>query len=461
MQAEDDSFIARCMLCCPIFNNQQDVIGVAQLFNKKEGNTFDETDEFMFEGFTTFCGLGIHNTQMYEKAAVLLARQRVNMEVLQYHASPGSVHVEEFLLDEIPDASLYNLYSFDFDDIAMTDHDTCHMAIAMFLHNDLLSKFQIPYEKMAKLILSIKKNYRPVIYHNWRHAFNVAQTLFTIFYTGQMDTWFTDLEILVLLVGALCHDLDHRGTNNNFQMLSESPIARLYGTSTMERHHFDHSVMLLKSDGSDIFTSLPDEKYKLAMTMLEEAILSTDLALYFKKRNAFQEVAEQQLADWSKFENRDVLRGMLMTACDVAAITKPWPIQQRTAELVASEFFYQGDLERVKYSKEPIPMMDREKHQELPKMQVGFIDFVCMQLYKCFYHINPHLKPLYDGVVNNRKNWQDLIDNYQPQEVAVNQPPKDRRESDQEQRKKSRAVSFAAATQQHKDTTSSKVCVIS
>lgn len=429
------------------------------MFNKKGGNTFDETDELLFESFTTFCGLGIHNTQMYEKAAILLARQRVNMEVLQYHASPGSVHVEEFLLDEIPDANLYNLFDFTFDDIDMTDNETCHMAIAMFLHNDLLAKFQIPYEKMVKFILSIKKNYRPVIYHNWRHAFNVAQTLFTIFYTGQMDTWFTDMEIMVMLVGALCHDLDHRGTNNNFQMLSESPIARLYGTSTMERHHFDHSVMLLKTEGSDIFTSLPDEKYKLAMTMLEEAILSTDLALYFKKRTAFQTVVEQQLADWSKFDNRDVLRGMLMTACDVAAITKPWPIQQRTAELVASEFFYQGDMERAQFSKEPIPMMDREKHQELPKMQVGFIDFVCMQLYKAFYHINPHLKPLYDGVVNNRKNWQDLIDNYQPQEVAVAQPPRDRRESSlssAQARKKSRAVSFAEAN----ESTTTKICVI-
>jgi lipopolysaccharide/colanic/teichoic acid biosynthesis glycosyltransferase len=29
-------------------------------------------------------------------------------------------------------------------------------------------------------LLSVKKNYRPVIYHNWRHAFNVAQTMFAI-----------------------------------------------------------------------------------------------------------------------------------------------------------------------------------------------------------------------------------------------------------------------------------------
>lgn len=452
-----DQFNAKCMLSCPIFNNLQDVIGVAQLFNKIEAHTFDESDEIMLEGFTTFCGLGIHNTQMYEKAALMLARQKLNMEILQYHASPGEVHIEEFLSEDIPDIAKYDLFSFDFDDITMTDHETCQLSVGMFLQNNLLKKFQVPEKKMVKFILSVKKNYRPVIYHNWRHAFNVAQAMFSVFYTGQMDTWFTDLEMFVMIVACLCHDLDHRGTNNSFQVQSESPIARLYGTSTMERHHFDHCVMLLQSEGSDIFSSFCEEDYELAMRMLEEAILSTDLALYFKKRNDFQEVVDKQLADWSQFGNRTVLRAMLMTACDVAAITKPWPIQHRTAELVASEFFQQGDLERTQLSKEPIPMMDRQKHQDLPKMQVGFIDFVCMSLYKTIYHINPHLKPMYDGVVSNRKNWQDLVDNYTPENIVIQQPPKDvRRQSSisNGSRKKSRNVSFLV------DSNESKLCSI-
>ena len=28
--------------------------------------------------------------------------------------------------------------------------------------------------------MSVKKNYRQVTYHNWRHAFNVGQTMFAI-----------------------------------------------------------------------------------------------------------------------------------------------------------------------------------------------------------------------------------------------------------------------------------------
>lgn len=43
-----------------------------------------------------------------------------------------------------------------------------------------------------------------------------------------------------------------------------------------------------------------------------------------------------------------------MTACDVSAIAKPWEIQRDVAELVFSEFFEQGDMERQQLQEEPI-----------------------------------------------------------------------------------------------------------
>jgi len=33
---------------------------------------------------------------------------------------------------------------------------------------------------LLRWILSVKKNYRTVAYHNWRHAFNVTQTMFAM-----------------------------------------------------------------------------------------------------------------------------------------------------------------------------------------------------------------------------------------------------------------------------------------
>ena len=49
--------------------------------------------------------------------------------------------------------------------------------------------------------------------------------------------------------------------------------------------------------------------------------------------------------DWCNEDHRDMLRAMSMTVCDLSAITKPWPIEKRIADLVSSEFFEQGDME--------------------------------------------------------------------------------------------------------------------
>eukprot|EP00794_Sanderia_malayensis_P005382 gene5382-6055_t len=398
------------MLCTPIFNSENKIIGVAQLMNKRNGHPFTENDQGMFEAFAIFCGLGIYNTQVYEKTYELMMKQKLAVEILSYHASASKEDTDRLLAIEFEEVSRVDLTSFAFDDMPLSDDGTCLASLKMFTDLDMLSRFRISKDVLCRWILTVKKNYRPVLYHNWRHAFNVAQTMFGMFTSGKMVDWFSDLEVLVLLVACLCHDLDHRGTNNSFQAKIHSPIASLYSTSTMERHHFDHSIMILHSEGNTIFSNLSEEEYTKSIAMLEHAILSTDLALYFKKRDCFKKIYESDNGDWSKNENREILRAMMMTACDVSAITKPWPVQQRVADLVASEFFEQGDLERTQLNSEPTAMMDRKKKDELPKMQVGFIDFVCMPVYELFNKINENLKPLYNGIVDNRANWQRLAD---------------------------------------------------
>lgn len=52
--------------------------------------------------------------------------------------------------------------------------------LRMFLDLDLIGRFHIEYEVLCRWLLSVKKNYRNVTYHNWRHAFNVAQMMFAI-----------------------------------------------------------------------------------------------------------------------------------------------------------------------------------------------------------------------------------------------------------------------------------------
>lgn len=71
----------------PIKNSSGRIIGVIQLINKFNNLPFTKNDENFVEAFAIFCGMGIHNTYMYERAIVAIAKQNVTLEVLSYHAT--------------------------------------------------------------------------------------------------------------------------------------------------------------------------------------------------------------------------------------------------------------------------------------------------------------------------------------------------------------------------------------
>ena len=50
----------------------------------------------------------------------------------------------------------------------------------MMLDCGLLERFRIDQTVFCRWLMSVKKNYRPVTYHNWRHAFNVCQMMYTM-----------------------------------------------------------------------------------------------------------------------------------------------------------------------------------------------------------------------------------------------------------------------------------------
>lgn len=80
----------------------------------------------------------------------------------------------------------------------------------------------------------------------------------------------------------------------------------------------------------------------------------------------------------------------------------------QAADLVMTEFFDQGDKERNELKIQPQPCMDREKQDELPKLQMGWIDGICLPLYKHFAKADNCFKPMLDGILYNRGCWERL-----------------------------------------------------
>lgn len=99
--------------------------------------------------------------------------------------------------------------------------------------------------------------------------------------TGKLRKYYSDLDAFGMVAAAFCHDIDHRGTNNLYQTKqvknsllcvdaraesasmcvtfcqfifqslppsfcrSASPLAKLHGSSIMERHHLEYSKTLM------------------------------------------------------------------------------------------------------------------------------------------------------------------------------------------------------------------------
>ncbi|KAK2526069.1 Pde11a [Columba guinea] len=326
---------------------------------------------FDAEAFVIFCGLGINNTIMYDQVKKSWAKQSVALDVLSYHATCSKAEVDKFKAANIPLVSELGIDDIHFDDFSLDVDAMITAALRMFMELGMVQKFKIDYETLCRWLLTVRKNYRMVLYHNWRHAFNVCQLMFAMLTTAGFQEILTEIEILALIVGCLCHDLDHRGTNNAFQAKSGSALAQLYGTSaTLEHHHFNHAVMILQSEGHNIFANLSSKDYSDLMQLLKQSILATDLTLYFEIQPTRMEIREVAHILQRENESQD--------------FSVP-PATAVAAELVTSEFFEQGDRERSELKLTPSAIFDRNRKDELPRLQLEWIDSICMPLYEVIF----------------------------------------------------------------------------
>ena len=77
-----------------------------------------------------------------------------------------------------------------------------------------------------RFVLMVKRGYRDTAYHNWSHALSVTHFFYVLDHQCHLLSHLSNLEQLALFISCLCHDIDHRGTNNAFQESSVSPRER-------------------------------------------------------------------------------------------------------------------------------------------------------------------------------------------------------------------------------------------
>jgi hypothetical protein len=149
-------FKTKALLCMPIRNRDNHIIGCAQIVNRVDQQSFDENDEQLFEAFCIFCGLGINNTLIYNQLEKSMAEKSVALEVLSYHATSSKADVVHFMkkfdLDDGFDGNetsllpKIDLSSYVFDDFSLNKDEMVIASYKMFKNSGLMKKFQINRE---------------------------------------------------------------------------------------------------------------------------------------------------------------------------------------------------------------------------------------------------------------------------------------------------------------------------
>jgi hypothetical protein len=112
-----------------------------------------------------------------------------------------------------------------------------------------------------------------------------------------------------------------------------------------------------------------------------KSVLATDLSHGQKYINAFKAKSDLPTLGQSD-EDRLLVMQMMIKCADVSHPAREWKVQERWSNLVTEEFYRQGDRERG-LGLPMSPLCDRTAHN-LPKSQLGFINFVVLGAFQCF-----------------------------------------------------------------------------
>lgn len=293
--------------------------------------------------------------------------------------------VVESLCDSLVVHALQNFESWDFDIFNFWTVTKGNALVAsanyMFEKYNLFNHFSIAKETFYKFTFAIQAGYRESNpYHNALHGADIGQAMCWLLNTGGLAELYklTHLEKMACIVAAIIHDFKHPGVNNAFAMRKNFPVAILANdASILENFHVSQAFFILQKADHNIFSSLPEHKYRKCRNDIVSMVLSTDMAHHFEHmtqlHNKLQASPDGRLVI-EEPADKTMLLQMAMHWADISNPARAQPLAQRWGMLICEEFFRQGDME--KSCAIPVsPMYDREL-PTISKSQRGFIQYI-------------------------------------------------------------------------------------
>eukprot|EP00063_Salmo_salar_P054306 XP_014029141.1 PREDICTED: high affinity cGMP-specific 3',5'-cyclic phosphodiesterase 9A-like isoform X3 [Salmo salar] len=319
-----------------------------------------------------------------------------------------------------------------FDNWQWEDAEIMVLLQVMYTDLDFIATFNIEPEVLHQFLYEVYKRYNNIPFHNFKHCFCVTQMMYGLIWLTDLKSKIDSIDLLTMLTSAACHDLDHTGYNNAYQINARTELALRYNDiSPLENHHCAVAFEILEKNENNIFRNLTTEQYKRIREGIIKCILATDMTRHNEILNKFKSILP--VFDFSNKDHRDVLMMIMIKVSDISNEARPMDVAEPWLDCLLQEFYNQSDMEKLEGL--PVtPFMDRDKVTK-PSSQTGFIGFVLLPLFIELANLFPCLEQhIIDPV-------RKALDYYTEMEKAL------------EREKLIRAQSDKAAAAKNKDTT--------
>jgi len=292
--------------------------------------------------------------------------------------------------------TLETLKTIQFDAWKCDTNEMLRLIEEMYKELGLIQALQIPADSLKRFLVTVRNHYRENPFHNFRHCFCVTQMMYVFIHQCQLKDKFSLSELAALITACICHDLDHPGLNNTYQINARTELAVRYkDESPLENHHWAVTHSILNQRECDIFLNLSPTEREAVHKDIALLILATDMS---KHERILKEFKEKKCSNWDTAEDKGCLKMILIKACDVSNEIRPPEISEPWVEKLLEEYFQQSEIE--KRNGLPLaPFMDRERVTK-SSSQIGFIRFVLLPLYEAINQVLPQMETLALGNLN-------------------------------------------------------------
>ncbi|XP_075886541.1 high affinity cGMP-specific 3',5'-cyclic phosphodiesterase 9A isoform X4 [Nelusetta ayraudi] len=234
---------------------------------------------------------------------------------------------------------------------------------------------------------------------------------------------FTQVDVLILMTAAVCHDLDHPGFNNTYQVNARTELAVRYNDiSPLENHHCAVAFQIFSQPDCNIFSNFDQEAFKQIRQGTITLILATDMARHGEILDSFKQKVDN--FDYTDEEHVTCLKMVLIKCCDISNEVRPMEVAEPWVDCLLEEYFMQSDREKAEGL--PVaPFMDREKVTK-PTAQIGFIKFVLIPMFETVMKLFPQIE---EAMVQPLRDSRDRYEELKQIDDAMNEVQKNKNEN--------------------------------